>query len=284
MNIIKKYPLRSFYLIAFAFSGFCWTLSQFIAYKSGYSLYTSDSLSGLFKYGFNNLSHFLVYLLFFAAVYGPLLATAIVRSATSNVKSKPTDKKFKKSLCLILLLPLLINLLALMLGSLLSGKMPIFSNLYPIAMIVPFFIYQVVTSGMEEPGWRGFLLPELIKKYGVDKAGWLSGLLWGFWHIPIMIPMYWSLGVMGLMSVLVGFFAAIIAQAYIFTWIHQNTKSTLMAVLFHASLNTFSIFIIGTTTNPTVAILPALLSWVAVFVLEKISDKTTYKLNYKKSK
>ena len=38
----------------------------------------------------------------------------------------------------------------------------------------------------EELGWRGYLLPLQIKKYGVRKAILLNGLLWGIAHIPII--------------------------------------------------------------------------------------------------
>ena len=38
----------------------------------------------------------------------------------------------------------------------------------------------------EEIGWRGYLLPLQVKKYGTKKAILLNGLLWGIAHAPII--------------------------------------------------------------------------------------------------
>lgn len=40
---------------------------------------------------------------------------------------------------------------------------------------------------LEETGWRGFLLPELQKKYTPLKAAIGVGILWSLWHIPVKI-------------------------------------------------------------------------------------------------
>jgi membrane protease YdiL (CAAX protease family) len=36
----------------------------------------------------------------------------------------------------------------------------------------------------EELGWRGFLLPFLLKKYSPLKASLILGLVWALWHLP----------------------------------------------------------------------------------------------------
>ena len=286
-NIIKKYPLKSYYLFALIFSGFCWTFSQLIAAAGGYQIYSVDSLNLLFSKGFEDAIHVSAYIVFSLAVYGPLLASLAVagvcngKDGIKEIFFKKNSKQFSKKWYIILLLPALINLVAIMIAFAFNNKFE-FVSIYPLIWLLPFFCYQIITSGMEEPGWRGFLLPELIKKYGVDKASWMSGLLWAIWHLPFVIPMYWSLGIFMEITTIVGFIAAIIAQGYIFAWLYQNTRSTIIAILFHASLNTFSLFIIGATKDPTVAVLPVLLTWVMVFIISKISDKETFVLKSKK--
>lgn len=38
----------------------------------------------------------------------------------------------------------------------------------------------------EEGGWRGYLLPRLLKSSGTIKASVILGIIWSFWHLPIM--------------------------------------------------------------------------------------------------
>ena len=39
----------------------------------------------------------------------------------------------------------------------------------------------------EEAGWRGWLLPNLVNRLGEVRASALLGLIWGLWHLPIMM-------------------------------------------------------------------------------------------------
>jgi uncharacterized protein len=95
----------------------------------------------------------------------------------------------------------------------------------------------------EEPGWRGFALPRLQKRYGPLVGSLVLGVFWGLWHLPafFLIPGYNGAGsdFVGIMSAIVSFVIAIMALAVIYTWVSNNTRSSLLlAILFHASFNT----------------------------------------------
>ncbi len=54
----------------------------------------------------------------------------------------------------------------------------------PIAAIVSGVIASFAALG-EEAGWRGYMMPKMIKLWGVRKAVIIGGILWGVWHWPL---------------------------------------------------------------------------------------------------
>lgn len=56
--------------------------------------------------------------------------------------------------------------------------------LQPLAMIVSGTIGSFAAFG-EEAGWRGYMMPKMIKLWGVNKAIICGGIIWGIWHWPL---------------------------------------------------------------------------------------------------
>jgi membrane protease YdiL (CAAX protease family) len=87
----------------------------------------------------------------------------------------------------------------------------------------------------EEPGWRGFALPRLQTRYGPIGGSIALGVLWGLWHVPlVLIPggVTWT-GNFGLFVILG------IALTILHTWVHNGTRASLLSVmLLHATINT----------------------------------------------
>ncbi|MDE6750097.1 MAG: CPBP family intramembrane metalloprotease [Lachnospiraceae bacterium] len=54
----------------------------------------------------------------------------------------------------------------------------------PIAAIVSGVVVSFAAFG-EEAGWRGYMMPKMIKLWGVRKAVIIGGILWGIWHWPL---------------------------------------------------------------------------------------------------
>ena len=91
----------------------------------------------------------------------------------------------------------------------------------------------------EEFGWRGYLLPRLLP-LGEVKAAIIVGLIWGPWHLPVLIvglnypgePIIAVLGVFCLSATLL---------SLLHTRFYVASGYSLIAVsLLHGSLNTFS--------------------------------------------
>lgn len=141
----------------------------------------------------------------------------------------------------------LIDLVAVALAAVLSGASPDFSKVLAHDLfgptgtlwvfVVPFFLFDAVSNG-EELGWRGYALPKLLQRHGALIASVILGLVWAFWHLPKFLV------VGGTHEGFGWFLLDVLAKAVLFTWLYQHTRgSLLLAILFHASINTSAIFL-----------------------------------------
>jgi membrane protease YdiL (CAAX protease family) len=132
------------------------------------------------------------------------------------------------------------------------------STLSPSAIIV-IYILIVGSFGMigscssalgEEIGWRGFLVPELFKKYGFIKTSLISGVIWAFWHYAVLIFGDYNNGTQ-IWYQLICFTLQIIAGTFIFNWFTLKSGSLFPAMILHAAHNLYiqSIFTPLTLAN-----------------------------------
>lgn len=90
----------------------------------------------------------------------------------------------------------------------------------------------------EEIGWRGFLVPELAKQHSFAATAIISGLIWAFWHYPLLLlgdyhpatPVWFYLP---LFTLLVPVFS------FVLTWMRLKSGSLWPCVVLHAAHNTF---------------------------------------------
>ncbi|WP_268873979.1 CPBP family intramembrane glutamic endopeptidase [Pseudoclavibacter helvolus] len=84
-------------------------------------------------------------------------------------------------------------------------------------------------------GWRGWLLPKLLK-FGIVPALLISGVIWGLWHAPLILlgynyldaPGWLGLTMMTGMCILVG---------SVFAWLRIRSESVWPAALAHGAFN-----------------------------------------------
>ena len=107
------------------------------------------------------------------------------------------------------------------------------------------FISMALIGGplLEEPGWTGFAQPRLQRLYGPLAGGLVLGSLWALWHLPgFLIPSQnlSDIPPRGTVLQFVVFCLALIGLRLVIMWIVNNTRdSVFMAILAHASWNTF---------------------------------------------
>ena len=107
------------------------------------------------------------------------------------------------------------------------------------------FISMAVMGGplFEEPGWTGFAQFRLQRLYGSLVGGLILGGLWALWHLPgFLIPSQdlSDIPPRGTVLHFAVFAFALVGLRLIIIWVVNNTRdSVLMAILVHASWNTF---------------------------------------------
>jgi hypothetical protein len=110
------------------------------------------------------------------------------------------------------------------------------------ALIISALIYLLIFGPLiEEPGWRGYALPRLLKRFSPFVSGLVLGAIWGVWHLP---SFFISTLVQSGLSLPI-FLVMGLCTSILMTWIFQHTGgSILIAILFHYAIN-FALSFIG---------------------------------------
>jgi uncharacterized protein len=211
-SVVKRHPLITFFLLAYALSWWPWIL-----------------------YAFDLLPQPIV-------GFGPFLAAvlmlAITSGKTSIVRLLRRMVQWRVGLgwyAVALLLPMAITLAAAAFNVLLGAQAPSAADVGGWTGLFSTFAILLLVPGLggawEEPGWRGYALPRLQARRSALIA---SLILWvgvAVWHLPLMIvgEVHWS--------DIVFLFGFVI----VFNWVFNNTNgSVLILMLMHAMNNTIS--------------------------------------------
>jgi membrane protease YdiL (CAAX protease family) len=213
LSVVKRHPLITFFVLAFAFA---WSMWLLIALYPNSAAYIPS------------------------ATFGPLIAAFIVLALTrgkSGVKELLSRMvRWRVGLrwyAVALLLPLALVLVAVYANVLLFGaSAPSAVELGQWPRLFLLFPLLLILDGPlgEEPGWRGFALPRLQVGYSALVASLILGSVWAFWHLPKLV--------MDSTFRPVPFVLFAIAGSILFTWVYNSTNgSVLLTILFHASIN-----------------------------------------------
>jgi uncharacterized protein len=109
-----------------------------------------------------------------------------------------------------------------------------------LANLAVFGVFLGLLSGTgEELGWRGVLLPELMKVTTFNKATLISGTIWTLWHLPlILFADYITPGIPRWYGVLM-FTLMVTGMNFVFSWLRAQSGSFWPAAVLHASHNLF---------------------------------------------
>jgi membrane protease YdiL (CAAX protease family) len=213
MSLVRRHPLATFFVLAYALAWWIWIL-----YAFGITF-----LGPIFALG-----------PFLAAI----IVTALTRGAAGLKALLSRMVRWRVGLgwyAAALLLPVAIYLFAVSLNILLGARASTAEQFGSWYLIFPLFAYSLLfpLSGAfgEELGWRGYALPRVQARLWALSAAVIIGVIQTAWHLPLFMsdrstpPVPLIVGFMGL---------GILA-----TWVFNNTRgSVLMTMMLHASNNT----------------------------------------------
>ncbi|MDQ3436460.1 MAG: CPBP family intramembrane metalloprotease [Actinomycetota bacterium] len=212
-SVVKRHPLITFFVLALALSWWGWIL---------YAIDLSPTP---------------------IASFGPFLAALVVLAVTRGrigmvglLRRMVRWRVGLRWYAVALLLPVGVTLVAaasnvFLLGAQApsSAELGGWSNLFtlfPLLLLIP-----GMGGAWEEPGWRGFALPSLQAGRSALFASLILGVLWAFWHLPLLMTgqmSWWDI-------------VNIMGSTIVLTWVFNSTGgSVLIVMLFHAMNNTIS--------------------------------------------
>ena len=179
-----------------------------------------------------------------AAVYGPAVAALLVLAATQGragvLPWLRSIVRWRVGVRWYLFVLLGVPLLTLVGATFLYGALPFQSLAVQwtalLTRFAPLILLTALTTGLgEEPGWRGFALPNLQQRHGPLLGTLLLSLLWAFWHLPNLVLQPSGTATFGL------WFLATMVNAFVLTWVYNCTGgSVLLVILLHATQNSTS--------------------------------------------
>ena len=165
-----------------------------------------------------------------------VVARLVLREGFSDVSFRFGGRRGWSAILQALIFPVVIGLVAYSIAWT-TGLVRL--DLPPVGgLVVPFavgvVVSLVVVSG-EEIGWRGYMLTRLIDA-GVPRPVLASGLIWGVWHVPLVLAGVYAAGPSPTVSAVL-IMVSITSFGYVIARMRLETGSVWPAIVLHAAWN-----------------------------------------------
>ncbi len=249
-NLISRYPVVAFFLIAYAFS---WTIGALLIADHQGALSAPQALH---------------YISAFGPALAALIVTALIGGRAGLVELGRRVVRFNVGWRWWLIgvgTPLLLGIAAVLIYLMsnsalpdltLFGEVDYLGNIGALAALA----LWIATYGFgEEIGWRGFAFHRM-ESGGWVRAAAIIGVLWGLWHLPYFFykENFIALGVGGF----VGYIVSITMGSILLSWIYRGSgHSILIVALWHGLFDFVSASPIAEGTGSAI-ISGAVIVWV----------------------
>ena len=282
----KRYSLWIYVALAYIITWALWLPVEWFAAQRGYILPNPATLAELLKTGFRDGTHILLSATTIL-ISGPMFAAIIVLAFESG--GTGLRDLWQRSIhwrvggwwyMIMLAIVFVIYTPSIVVG-LLNGPVTTASQVFtPLVWFAPMFLYTFLASGLEEPGWRGYALPNLQTRHNARKASLILGIIWGLWHWPVFIPVYTSTlnapggslpqaFITALIQLIIYIFGAMVGEAFIYTWLYNRTRSVFLCILLHIFHNMAGTYVsmILPSAGQIIPVLGGITQWIIAIVL-----------------
>ena len=195
-----------------------------------------------------------VWALMWTPAAASVVARLVLRDGFGDVSFRLGGGRGSKAIGLALIFPIIVGLIAYGIawttGLVQFGARPIglaapyipnttspavvfMINLAVAATVVT--VYSARTAAGEEIGWRGYMLTRLVDA-GVPKPILTSGLIWGLWHVPLILGGIYLVGPPRMLAALLWMVTAT-AFSFVFARLRLETGSIWPAITLHSAWN-----------------------------------------------
>ena len=111
------------------------------------------------------------------------------------------------------------------------------------------FMLSLATALGEEIGWRGFLAPRLVDRFGFVGGSFAVGVIWAAWHVPVLFLMNYYAETPRWFAVIC-FTTSMVGMSFVYSWLRLRSGSVWPAAVLHASHNaTFTLVFSAMTAD-----------------------------------
>lgn len=185
---------------------------------------------------------------FYLASFGPLIGAVLASLASGGWKElkdwfrRTYSLRFPmRWLIMAVLMPVLYAAAAIVIQRFITGEWTEWSRFgltgsLPGLNIMQTALVWIVTFGLgEESGWRGFLLPELSKRFSLRVSALIVAVIWMLWHLPAFLfhETYMNMG-----PGVIGWAVSLCFGSILLAWLCKKSRfSVLPALVWHGGFN-----------------------------------------------
>lgn len=211
MSLIRRHPLATFFVLAFALAWWTWP----------FVLLNPDSSPML------PWSPIIAAVIVLALTEGRAAVRELLR-ATFRWRVAPVW--YLAALGIPVALWGVAALVSTMLGA--RPDTSYFADIFalPVTLLSTLIVKGPLT---EEPGWRGFALPRMLGRWTPLVSSLVLGMVWFVWHLPLLLQ-----DASGTQRPLLPYVVVVLSLSVIATWLWSAAaRSVFIVILFHAAVN-----------------------------------------------
>ena len=256
-QLIKRYPVLTFFILT--------TALGWIAVMVGTTAMPIDE-----EHEMTAMHGILVFLIASPSVIGIVL-TAVVDGRTGLKEMFSRVVRWRVSpvwYAIALLLPFSIMGMGYLVQGMLGGPLAPIDFVEQLVFFLPFGLMAPL---FEEFGWRGFALPRLQRRHNALVSALVVGLGWALWHATVnymgKVAQYRTTIVPWLLL----WSQFNFTQSVLLSWIHNNTRNSMLLVLLgHFSITMSNMFGLSSPTmgdDLRATLVNVVLYWLVVIVI-----------------